>query len=190
MRRWAATVTGQLRKRDLSGFVLKKDSPSCGLEGVRVWDEGARRPTRSGRGVFAQALVDAMPALAIEEEGRLHDPALREHFVDRIFAHARVRDSFAGKWTAGSLIRFHSAEKAAVMAHDLETAQRLGRLVAGHGRLEPEHLAYSYRALHGAAYARCPGWGPGHWGTSPGGSSGTPGAGAAAKGARMQAECP
>jgi uncharacterized protein YbgA (DUF1722 family) len=134
--------------------VLKKGSPSCGLERVRVWDEGAQRPTPSGRGVFAQALVDAMPELAIEEEGRLNDPGLREQFVDRIFAHARVRDFFAGQWTTGSLVRFHSAEKAAVMAHDLDAGKRLGRLVADQRRLEPERLARTYRALHAAAYAR------------------------------------
>jgi uncharacterized protein YbgA (DUF1722 family) len=153
MRRWAGKVMGELCEQDLSGFVLKKGSPSCGLERVRVWDEGAQRPTRSERGVFAQALVDAMPELAIEEEGRLHDPGLREHFVDRVFGHARVRDFFAGRWTAETLARFHSAEKAAVMAHDVEAARRLGRLV-GHTGLEPEQLARSYRALHGAAYAR------------------------------------
>jgi uncharacterized protein YbbK (DUF523 family)/uncharacterized protein YbgA (DUF1722 family) len=151
MRRWAATVTDELRDRGLSGFVLKKGSPSCGLERVRVWDERVQRLTPSGRGLFAQALVDAMPELAIEEEGRLNDPGLREHFVDRIFGHARVRDFFAGQWTTGSLIRFHSAEKAAVMAHDVEAARQLGRLVAGHRRLEPEQLARSYRALHGTA---------------------------------------
>jgi uncharacterized protein YbbK (DUF523 family)/uncharacterized protein YbgA (DUF1722 family) len=154
MRRWAGTVMGELCEQDLSGFVLRMGSPSCGLERVRVWDEAVQRPSRQGRGVFAQALVDAMPGLAIEEEGRLHDPGLREHFVDRVFAHARVRDFFAGRWTAESLIRFHSAEKAAVMAHDVEAARRLGRLVAGHSRLEPKQLARSYRALHGAAYAR------------------------------------
>jgi uncharacterized protein YbbK (DUF523 family)/uncharacterized protein YbgA (DUF1722 family) len=154
MRRWAATVTGELRDRGLSGFVLKKGSPSCGLERVRVWDAGLERPTPSGRGLFAQALVDAVPELAIEEEGRLNDPGLREHFVDRIFAHARVRDFFAGRWTAKSLIRFHAAEKAALMAHDAQAARRLGRLVAGQRRLEPERLARSYRALHAAAYAR------------------------------------
>jgi uncharacterized protein YbbK (DUF523 family)/uncharacterized protein YbgA (DUF1722 family) len=154
MRRWAATVIGELRERDLSGFVLKKGSPSCGLERVRVWDEGLQRPSRPARGVFAQALVEAMPGLAIEEEGRLNDPGLREHFVDRVFGHARVRDLFAGRWTAESLIRFHSAEKAAVMAHDVEAARRLGCLVAGHGRLHREQLARSYRELHGAAFGK------------------------------------
>jgi uncharacterized protein YbbK (DUF523 family)/uncharacterized protein YbgA (DUF1722 family) len=154
MRRWADAVMGELRERDLSGFVLKKGSPSCGLERVRVWDADVQRPSRQGRGVFAQALVDAMPTLAIEEEGRLNDPGLREHFVDRVFGHARVRDFFVGRWTAASLIRFHSAEKAAVLAHDVETAGRLGHLVAGQGRLGPQQLARSYRELHAAAFAR------------------------------------
>jgi uncharacterized protein YbbK (DUF523 family) len=89
VRRWAAATIADLRGRDLSGFVLKKGSPSCGLERVRVWGEGGEPHSRQGRGVFAQALVDALPALAIEEEGRLHDPRLREHFVNRIFGHAR-----------------------------------------------------------------------------------------------------
>jgi uncharacterized protein YbbK (DUF523 family) len=154
MLRWAEAVMGELRERDLSGFVLKKGSPSCGLERVRVWDKDMQRPSRQGRGVFAQALVDAMPGLAIEEEGRLNDPGLREHFVDRVFGHARVRDFFSGRWTAASLIRFHSAEKAAVLAHDVETARRLGRLVAGQRRLGPQQLARSYRELHAAAFAR------------------------------------
>jgi uncharacterized protein YbbK (DUF523 family)/uncharacterized protein YbgA (DUF1722 family) len=154
MGRWADKVMGELRERDLSGFVLKKGSPSCGLERVRVCDQGLQRPSRPARGVFAQALVEALPALAIEEEGRLNDAGLREHFVDRVFGHARVRDFFAGRWTAESLIRFHSAEKAAVLAHDVEAARRLGGLVAGQDRLRPEQLARSYRELHGAAFAK------------------------------------
>jgi uncharacterized protein YbgA (DUF1722 family)/uncharacterized protein YbbK (DUF523 family) len=154
MRRGAGKVIDELRERELSGFVLKKGSPSCGVERVRVWDEGLQRPSRPARGVFAQALVEAMPALAIEDEGRLNDPGLREHFVDRVFGHARVRDFFAVPWTAESLIRFHSAEKAAVLAHDVEAARRLGRLVAGQRQLEPEQLVRSYRELHRAAFAR------------------------------------
>src|SRR4051794_24479897 len=152
MRRWAEPVVADLRKRDVSGFVLKKGSPSCGLERVRVWDEGGERPSPSGRGVFAQALVDALPGLAIEEEGRLNDPALREQFVDRVFGHARVRDFFATSWNAASLIRFHSAEKAAVLAHDVEGARRLGRLVASQDRVEPDRLALRYRELHAVAF--------------------------------------
>ena len=154
VRHWAAATITQLRRRDLSGFVLKNGSPSCGLHRVRLWDEGSERQSRQGRGVFAQALVDALPALAIEEEGRLHDPGLREHFVNRIFGHARVRDFFAAPWTAAQLIHFHSTEKVAVLAHDPQTARRLGRLVARQGELEPDELAQRYRDLHAVGLAR------------------------------------
>jgi Mg2+/Co2+ transporter CorC/uncharacterized protein YbbK (DUF523 family) len=74
MLRWALATGARLRKLDLSGFVLKKGSPSCGLERVRVWDAASERPSPTGRGVFAAALVRAVPGIAIEEEGRLNDP--------------------------------------------------------------------------------------------------------------------
>src|SRR5215213_5153523 len=141
MRRWAATVIGQLRELDLSGFVLKKGSPSCGLERVKVWDEASERPSPTGRGVFAAALVRALPEIAIEEEGRLNDPGLREHFVDRVFGHARVRDFFSRPWTAAELVRFHAAEKMAVLAHHPEGARRLGRLVAAQRELPDDEMA-------------------------------------------------
>lgn len=95
VRRWAGAAVGDLQGRELSGFVLKKGSPSCGLERVKVWDEAFGRLAPDGRGLFAQALVKGLPGMAVEEEGRLNDPAIREHFVDRVFGHARVRDFFA-----------------------------------------------------------------------------------------------
>jgi uncharacterized protein YbbK (DUF523 family)/uncharacterized protein YbgA (DUF1722 family) len=154
MRRWAAVAIRGLREQDLSGFVLKKGSPSCGLERVKVWDEPEKRPTADGRGLFAQALVDALPGLPLEEEGRLHDPGIREHFVDRVFGHARVRDFFSGPWDAAALVHFHAAEKVAVMAHDPELARALGRLVAGQSDLTPGEVERRYRALHAEAFAR------------------------------------
>ena len=92
----ASRVRG-LMTANLAGYVLKKDSPSCGLERVRVHDDG--RVTRTGRGLFAEALVGAMPNLPVEEEGRLNDPALRENFVERVFAYQRLRTLFGGRWT-------------------------------------------------------------------------------------------
>jgi uncharacterized protein YbbK (DUF523 family)/uncharacterized protein YbgA (DUF1722 family) len=154
MRRWAAATLAELHERDLSGFVLKKGSPSCGLERVKVRDEGSQQSSPVGRGVFAEALVEAMPGLAIEEEGRLNDPGLREHFVDRVFGHARVRDFFAQSWSLDGLVRFHAAEKVAVLAHDPGIAGRLGRLVAARRELSPKELARRYRGLHAEGFAR------------------------------------
>jgi uncharacterized protein YbbK (DUF523 family) len=75
----------------LSGYVLKKDSPSCGLEGVKVYDAHGVAD-RSGRGRFAVALVERFPDLPVEDEGRLSDPRLREQFLERVFAYWRLRD--------------------------------------------------------------------------------------------------
>ena len=88
------------RRRSLCGYVLKKDSPSCGLERVKVYDRHGV-PTKSGRGLFAAALVERFPHLPVEEEGRLSDPRLRENFVERVFAYWRLRDLFAARWNVG-----------------------------------------------------------------------------------------
>ena len=154
MRAWVVATAADLRKRDLSGFVLKKGSPSCGLERVKVWDEGSERPSPEGQGMFARVLAETLPGLALEEEGRLNDPGLREHFVDRVFGHARVRDFFAGDWDPDGLVRFHSAEKVAVLAHDPDIARTLGQVVAGQRELAPEELAARYRDLHARAFTR------------------------------------
>ena len=73
MQRWAERKVAELAKLDLCGYVLKKDSPSCGMERVRVYAKGA--PTKDGRGIFAEALLDRFPLLPVEEEGRLNDPS-------------------------------------------------------------------------------------------------------------------
>jgi len=81
----------ELAFEDLAGYVLKKDSPSCGLEGVKVYDASGRAE-RSGRGRFAAALLDRFPEMPVEDESRLSDPRLREQFLDRVVAYWRLRD--------------------------------------------------------------------------------------------------
>ena len=132
-----------LAETDLCGFVLKKDSPSCGLERVKVYDRHGTS-ARTGRGRFAAALAARLPMLPIEEEGRLSDPKLRDNFVERVFAYRRLRDQFTGRWTYASLVRFHTAHKLQLMAHSPEAYRQLGRLVAG-GRDAPrEEMATRY----------------------------------------------
>ena len=130
MERFSQSRVPALIGADLSGFVLKKDSPSCGLERVKVYDRHGT-PARGGRGLFAAALRDAFPHLPMEEEGRLTDPWLRENFVERVFAHWRLRGLFAARWTVGDVVRFHAAHKLLLLAHAPEAYRQLGRLVAG-----------------------------------------------------------
>ena len=129
MRTWAARRVEALAREDLDGYVLKKDSPSCGMERVKVY-EGRGPAARTGRGLFAEALTARLPLLPVEEEGRLSDPQLRENFVERVFAYRRLREMFAGRWTVAALVHFHTAHKLTLLAHSPAAYRDLGRLVA------------------------------------------------------------
>lgn len=129
MTAWAHRRLALLEKTPLSGFILKKDSPSCGMERVRVHRPG-KPPTKEGVGRFAKILLDRWPTLPVEEDGRLNDPGLRENFVERVFAYHRLEDFFGSPWTVGDLVRFHTDEKLLLMAHEPVGYQELGRLVA------------------------------------------------------------
>ena len=118
-----------LESEKLSGYVLKKNSPSCGLEGVKIY-EGEGAPAAMGRGLFADALTQRLPQLPVEEEGRLSDPHLRENFVERVFAYNRLRTLFSGTWSIGALVEFHTAHKLILMSHAPEGYRRLGTFVA------------------------------------------------------------
>jgi uncharacterized protein YbgA (DUF1722 family)/uncharacterized protein YbbK (DUF523 family) len=129
MRQFARRRVDVLADEDLCGFVLKKDSPTCGLERVKVYGVGGV-PIKSGRGLFADTLVTRFPLLPVEEEGRLNDPRLRENFIERVFAYRRLTDLFGARWSMGDVVRFHTVHKLTLMAHHPQAYQRLGRLVA------------------------------------------------------------
>jgi len=77
----------ELEGEELCGFIFKKDSPSCGLWRVEVYNNGV--PARTGSGLFAHAVTRRLPLLPVEEEGRLADPKLRENFIQRVFTYRR-----------------------------------------------------------------------------------------------------
>jgi uncharacterized protein YbgA (DUF1722 family)/uncharacterized protein YbbK (DUF523 family) len=153
MRAYAERRIAQIERLDLSGYVLKKDSPSCGMERVKVYD-GHGVPARSGRGLFAESLLERLPDLPLEEEGRLCDARLRENFIQRVFAHHRLRGFFSGRWTIGGLVAFHATQKLLLMAHSPEAYARLGRLVARAKGLERTELARTYMRETMAALSR------------------------------------
>jgi uncharacterized protein YbgA (DUF1722 family)/uncharacterized protein YbbK (DUF523 family) len=153
MRTYAEKKASALAKLDLSGYVLKKDSPSCGLERVKVYDAHLS-PTKTGRGTFATVLCERLPFLPIEEEGRLNDPRLRENFVERVFAYRRITDFFAGRWTMGGLVALHAREKLLLLAHEPAGYTALGRLVAGAKRRPRDEVAREYRERHATALSK------------------------------------
>jgi len=145
MRAFAKKRVEQLKDDDLSGYVLKKDSPSCGLTRVKVYEDTGI-PAKTGRGVYADALLARWPHLPVEEEGRLQDEALRENFLERLSAYHRLQTLFRGRWTIGQLVAFHTAHKLAVLAHTTDGYRRLGRLVADAKGMERAALRDAYTA--------------------------------------------
>jgi uncharacterized protein YbgA (DUF1722 family)/uncharacterized protein YbbK (DUF523 family) len=130
MRAYAESRVRQLGRLAIRGYVLKKNSPSCGMTRVKAYTPSGM-PARSDRGLFADALMTFLPVLPIEEEGRLHDPRLRENFIVRVFAYDRLLRLFSGRWRIADLVAFQAREKMLLMAHDVEAQRALGRIVAG-----------------------------------------------------------
>jgi len=143
MTRFARQRVRELQKTDLDGYVLKKSSPSCGMERLRVYgNDGPVR--RDGVGFFASALMEHWSALPIEEEGRLNDPRLRENFIERVFCRNRWRTLVDRGLTRRRLIEFHTAHKLLLLAHNQAGYRRLGVLVSNAGKIPDRELFASY----------------------------------------------
>lgn len=115
------------RHAELCGYILKKDSPSCGMERVKVYS--GHQPRRKGVGIYAGEMMSNNPLLPVEEEGRLGDPGLRENFIQRVYVLYRWKQLVAAGITAQSLTRFHARHKLIIMSHG--DYRELGQLLAG-----------------------------------------------------------
>ncbi|MFV2195728.1 YbgA family protein [Nocardiopsis sp. LOL_012] len=134
----------QLRRAD--GYILKNKSPSCGLLALPVFSPEGDRVDGKGRGAFAERLTRLLPHLPVEEQGRLSDAALREHFVQRVFAHARLRALLESDWAPRDLVAFHARHKLQLMSHSPEGYRRTGRIAARAGSSDPGEVAAAYTA--------------------------------------------
>lgn len=142
----------ELAALDLCGYVFKKNSPSCGLERVRIYNEHGM-PSRSGAGLFAQAFRETFPLIPVEEEGRLCDPAIRENFIERVFCYQRYRQLLRNGVTRQAVVRFHTIHKYLLLAHSPQDYERLGRLVGHAHHFGPRELAVKYGPLFMKALA-------------------------------------
>lgn len=132
MVRWGQGRLGELERLGLDGYIFKSKSPSSGMERIRVYYDTAGHPIRSdGVGIWAHMVMERFPLMPAEDEGRLHDPGLREHFIERVFVHRRWRHLLEAGVTRGGLVEFHTRHKLLVMAHSPQLARELGRIVAG-----------------------------------------------------------
>jgi uncharacterized protein YbgA (DUF1722 family)/uncharacterized protein YbbK (DUF523 family) len=147
---WAQKRLKELEKEDLCGFIFKSDSPSSGMERVRVYgDKGM--PLRKGIGIFARVFMERFPLVPVEDEGRLHDPKLRENFVESIFALERWRNLLKEPPTRGNLVAFHTEHKLLLLSHSPKHSQLMGKLVAEAKQVPPAELYRQYETLFVAA---------------------------------------
>ena len=110
---WADKRVNELEKEDLCGFIFKSDSPSSGMIRVKVYNEKGM-PEKKGVGMFARAFMNHFPLIPVEDDGRLHDPAIRENFIERVFTLKRWRDSIAEITKDGNPDRFSHPQQALV----------------------------------------------------------------------------
>ena len=126
----------------LYGYIVKKGSPSCGMERVRIYRND--HPVETGAGLYTRTMMENFPNLPIEEEGRLGDPVLRENFIQRVFIYKRWRDMVESGMQWKDLIQFHGQHKLILFSHDQDKARALGRRLAADDRGEINHFADQY----------------------------------------------
>jgi len=129
MIRWARKRVRELEKENLCGFIFKSDSPSSGMERVKVYGEKGTAE-KKGVGLFARVLMEHFPLLPVEEEGRLHDPLLRENFIERIFALQKWQDNIKTGRSRSGLVDFHTRHKLLLLAHSEKHTRAMGKLIA------------------------------------------------------------
>jgi uncharacterized protein YbgA (DUF1722 family)/uncharacterized protein YbbK (DUF523 family) len=147
MVKWAENRVRELAQEDLCGFIFKSKSPSSGMERVRVYREPPQgSPVIKGVGLFARMFMEHFPLLPVEDEGRLHDPVLRENFIERIFVFQRWRELLAAPPNRGGLVAFHTRHKLLILAHSTEHYRELGKLVAQAKELPAPELYERYQS--------------------------------------------
>ncbi|MBN1614612.1 MAG: DUF523 and DUF1722 domain-containing protein [Deltaproteobacteria bacterium] len=146
MERWARRRVVELEREGLCGFIFKGGSPSSGMERVKVYDEKGV-PVKIGVGIFAREFMEHFPLIPVEEEGRLHDPALRENFIERIFTWRRWRKALSERSLPRAVVDFQSRNKLLVMSHSPKHLREMGRLAADPKDMPAKELAGRYQTL-------------------------------------------
>ena len=146
MTEWARKRVKELEKKNLCGFIFKKNSPSSGLYRVPVKNFKGM-PQKKGQGIFARVFTEHFPLVPVEEDGRLHDVKLRETFIEQIFTLMRWRETLSKKKSLGNLIDFHTRHKLLIMSHSPTHSQMMGKLVAEGKTLPIEDVFIQYETL-------------------------------------------
>ncbi len=143
MTRYAKSTADALSQQSLCGYIVCAKSPTCGMERVKVYKKN--NAEKDGVGLYTEQLMNRMPWLPIEEDGRLNDPVLKENFITRVYCLADFYRSIGQVPSAGKVVAFHSRYKLTLMAHCPEAYRQLGQLVANIKQYPIEQFVELYR---------------------------------------------
>lgn len=138
------------RFEHLCGYIVCAKSPSCGMERVRIYDADGKNNRKAERGIYTRILMETFPWLPVEEDGRLHDPVLRENFIERVYTLHELNQLHSQGLNRGGLIAFHSRYKLLLLAHSQPQYRELGRFVAAINEwddLEAFFVAYRQKLM-------------------------------------------
>ncbi|WNN49616.1 DUF523 and DUF1722 domain-containing protein [Siccibacter colletis] len=138
------------RFEHLCGYIVCAKSPSCGMERVRIYDVDGKNNRKAERGIYTRILMETFPWLPVEEDGRLHDPVLRENFIERVYTLHELNQLHSQGLNRGGLIAFHSRYKLLLLAHSQPQYRELGRFVAAINEwddLEAFFVAYRQKLM-------------------------------------------
>ena len=146
MKSWAEARLDELQKEDLVAYIFKTKSPSSGLRAVKIYREDGNIADRNGTGIFAGMFTERFPHIPVEDEGRLHDPGIRENFIEKIFVLQRWKEEVRESGASG-LVDFHTKHKYTLMAHSPKLLTDLGKLAAESGSGSLERVRNEYLSV-------------------------------------------
>jgi uncharacterized protein YbgA (DUF1722 family)/uncharacterized protein YbbK (DUF523 family) len=143
MKKWAADKLSQLDKEDLCGFIFKSKSPSSGIGGIKVYTSSGMSSNK-GTGIFGGAFMHYFPLIPVIDDGRLHNPNLRENFIEQVLIYKRWNTFMKNGPKIRDLIVFHTNLKLLIFSHSLKHYSTLGKLVAQAKKYQPDVLYSEY----------------------------------------------
>lgn len=144
--KWAEKKLKELEKEELCGFIFKSRSPSSGIGGVKVYTSSGM-PSQRGVGIFGGAFMQHFPLIPVIDDGRLHDPSLRENFIEKVFVYKRWKEFMKKGGLVRDLIIFHTEHKLLILSHSPKHFSILGQLVASAKKYKPEDIHSEYIRL-------------------------------------------
>ncbi|OGW42703.1 MAG: hypothetical protein A2Y66_02910 [Nitrospirae bacterium RBG_13_41_22] len=143
MKKWAENKLRQLEKENLCGFIFRSRSPSSGIGGIKVYTSSGM-PSNRGTGIFGGAFMRYFPLIPVIDDGRLHNPNLRENFIERVLVFKRWKEFLKNSSKIGNLIAFHTNLKLLILSHSPKHYDALGKLVAQAGKYHAYVLYSEY----------------------------------------------